>query len=81
MQTLQQQQKIPEFTPREKQILSLLARAYKRKDIYETLGIAERTLNTHMHHIYIKTGFSGNVELIAWTRQNGFGPAERVERI
>lgn len=63
----------PEFTDREEQILHLLGCACSRKEIYEALNMAERTLNTHTHHISMKTGCSGYAALVRYAQDRGYG--------
>jgi len=65
--------RLPEFTTRELEILHLLGRAYSRKQIYETLNMAERTLNTHTNHISIKTGCHGYAALVRYAQEQGYG--------
>jgi DNA-binding NarL/FixJ family response regulator len=42
------------LTPREEEILRLLSRGYRYQEIAQELGIAIRTVSTHLHHIYEK---------------------------
>lgn len=42
------------LSPREQEVLGLLARGYRHAEIAEQLGIAPRTVNTHINHIYGK---------------------------
>jgi DNA-binding CsgD family transcriptional regulator len=63
----------PEFTIRELEVLHRLGRAYSRKEIYESLNMAERTLNTHMNHITIKTGCHGYSALVRYAQEHGYG--------
>jgi DNA-binding NarL/FixJ family response regulator len=42
------------LTPREEQILRLLSRGYRYREIAQELGIAIRTVSTHLHNIYEK---------------------------
>ncbi len=39
------------LTPREQDILRLLARGHRSKEVAEALGIGTGTLNTHIRHI------------------------------
>ncbi len=52
------------LTPREKEILSLVAGEYSNKQIAEKLFISERTVETHRKNIYRKTGQETLVGLI-----------------
>jgi DNA-binding NarL/FixJ family response regulator len=42
------------LSPREREVLGLLAKGLRQTAIAEQLGIAERTVSTHLHHIYEK---------------------------
>lgn len=53
------------LTPREDEILRLLARGKTYPEIEKELFIASGTLKAHTHHIYTKTGVSGKKELAA----------------
>lgn len=52
------------LTPREKEILSLVAGEFSNKQIAEKLFISERTVETHRKNIYRKTGQETLVGLI-----------------
>jgi DNA-binding NarL/FixJ family response regulator len=62
-----------EFTTRELEVLLRLGCAYSRKEIYESLNMAERTLNTHMSHISMKTGYHGYSALVRFAQEYDFG--------
>lgn len=42
------------LSPREQEVLALLAQGLRYADIAEQLGIAPRTVSTHIHHLYEK---------------------------
>ena len=42
------------LTPRESEILALLARGYRSKEVADELGIGVQTVNTHLRNIYEK---------------------------
>jgi DNA-binding NarL/FixJ family response regulator len=46
------------LTPREAEILRLLARGLLNKQIARLLGIAPKTVGNHVEHIYAKIGVS-----------------------
>lgn len=52
------------LTPREFDVLRLLARGRSRARIGSELGIAEDTVKTHVKHIYRKTGAASKQHLL-----------------
>lgn len=53
---------ITSLTPREHDVLRLLARGNHNKEIAQTLGIAEHTVENHLKHIYRKLAVQNRVE-------------------
>ena len=53
------------LSPRETDVLLLLARGYGSTHIANELGISENTVRTHVRHIYEKLGVGGREALIA----------------
>ncbi|HXH99313.1 MAG TPA: helix-turn-helix transcriptional regulator [Sphingobacteriaceae bacterium] len=53
-----------QLTCRESEIVQLIRKGFKYKDIAERLFIAERTVTKHVQNVYEKTGVSSKVELI-----------------
>jgi len=64
-----------ELTPREVEVLGLLALGYVNPEIAEKLVLSVRTVETHRANIQRKTGLSTRAELIAYAIDN-----ELVER-
>jgi DNA-binding CsgD family transcriptional regulator len=58
------------LTPREIEIVKLLAGGLMGKQIAAALGISEFTVDKHKHNIFCKTGLSCNVELAVWATNN-----------
>lgn len=52
------------LSPRERDVLLLLAEGRSRAHIRETLYISKGTVNAHIHNIYAKTGISSRDELM-----------------
>ena len=50
-----------ELTPRELQVLQLAAQGMTARQMARKLGVHERTVTTHLHHIYGKLGASNRV--------------------
>lgn len=51
-------------TEREREILVLLAKGYSAKEVADELGISERTVNTHVGHIYRRLGVRNRVDAV-----------------
>lgn len=56
------------LTPREIEIVRLVAKGLRNKEIAEKLSITEGTVKIHLHTIYEKTGVSGRIELSNYAR-------------
>ena len=52
-----------ELTPRELQVVELVERGYKNKEIGQSLGIRTGTVKIHLKHIFEKTGIRGRYGL------------------
>jgi len=53
-----------DLTPREKEVLELIAKNYTNKEIAETLFLSERTIEQRRRRIRAKLGLVGSTELI-----------------
>ena len=51
------------LTPRELQVVDLVERGYKNKEIGQSLGIRTGTVKIHLKHIFEKTGIRGRYGL------------------
>ena len=51
------------LTPREVQVMDLVERGLKNKEIGQTLGIRTGTVKIHLKHIFEKTGIRGRYGL------------------
>jgi DNA-binding NarL/FixJ family response regulator len=56
--------KVRRITPREREILGLLAEGFSARRIAVMLGVGERTVTTHIDHLYRKVGVNNRVEAI-----------------
>ena len=56
--------KLCELLPRERQIVRMLAEGAQCKDVAVRLNITVRTTQSHMQHIYKKTGTHGVVGML-----------------
>jgi DNA-binding NarL/FixJ family response regulator len=50
------------LTPREEEILHLIGRGLSNKEIARDLEISDKTVKTHLHHVYVKLNRSGRVK-------------------
>ena len=61
------------LTPREIDIVRMVATGLRNKQIAEALSISEGTVKIHLHSIYAKLGVSGRVELTLYARNHALG--------
>lgn len=54
------------LTPREQEIIKLLAEGHTLRQIARSLDISAKTVDTHKHHIMKKLGLKGRTELIKY---------------
>ncbi|MBE0409999.1 MAG: response regulator transcription factor [Anaerolineales bacterium] len=59
------------LSPREQEILSLLADGYSNKEIAEKLVVSPSTIHSHRSKLMNKLGLSSRHELIQYARQHG----------
>ena len=59
----------PRLTPREEEILSLVMRGMKNKQIAEELSITTGTVKVHLMHVFEKTGVKDRFELAMYGRK------------
>ena len=64
-----------DLTPRETEILGLLALGYTNPEIADRLVLSVRTVETHRANIQRKTGASTRAELVAYAADNGLMPS------
>jgi DNA-binding NarL/FixJ family response regulator len=57
------------LTPREIEVVRLVAKGLRNKEIAELLSIGEGTVKIHLHSVYEKTGMSGRMELSNYARE------------
>jgi DNA-binding NarL/FixJ family response regulator len=53
------------ITTRESEILALLARGYRSKEVADELGISPTTVNTHVRNVYEKLQVRSRAEAVA----------------
>ena len=59
----------PRFTPREREIVRLVSRGMKNKEIAATLSITSGTVKVHLMHIFEKAGVKDRFELAVQGRK------------
>jgi DNA-binding NarL/FixJ family response regulator len=59
------------LTPREVEIVRMVAQGLRNKAIGERLTISEGTVKVHLHNIYEKLGVDGRLELVLCAQQRG----------
>lgn len=60
------------LTPRERDVVRLLARGAPAREIAETLVISRGTVRSHIEHVLTKLQLHSRVQLAAWAVQRGF---------
>jgi DNA-binding NarL/FixJ family response regulator len=56
------------ITPREIEILTLMARGYVNKQIAKVLNISTETVKKHLRNIYLKTGAHNKIDALNKTK-------------
>ena len=65
------------LTPRETEVLGLLASGRSGKDVAAELGVSVATAQRHIANIYTKIGARGRVDAVAYAFEHGLGRAAR----
>jgi DNA-binding NarL/FixJ family response regulator len=63
------------LTPREREILVLVAQGGSNQDIADALVISERTARTHVSNMLAKLGLASRTQAALWAIREGFVPA------
>jgi len=64
-------ERTPPLTPRETEIVRLVAKGLRNKELAQRLSITEGTVKIHLHNIYDKLGVDGRLELVLSAQQKG----------
>lgn len=62
----------PEFTPREREIISAITIGCGNKEIAARLALSEEAVKQHLSNIFAKTGVSNRLDLAIWSMNQGF---------
>lgn len=63
---------IESLTPREREVVTLIARGFKYREAADELGISQKTLETHMKHVFDKLGVASRSEVTHLAFETGF---------
>lgn len=63
---------IESLTPREREVVTLIARGFKYREVAKELGISQKTLETHMKHVFDKLGVASRSEVTHLAFETGF---------
>jgi DNA-binding NarL/FixJ family response regulator len=61
-----------ELTPREREVLALVARHYSNREVADELVLSIRTVERHVANIYTKLSVSSRRQATAYARQHGY---------
>ncbi len=64
-----------DLTPRERDVVELIARGRDNAQIAASLGLSEKTVRNHITHIFAKLEVENRVQAIVLARNAGFGSA------
>ncbi len=70
-QAQDQEEGAPRLTPRETEILGLIARGLSNREAAEALGVSPATVRTHLEHIYAKLDVSNRTEAVTEAIRRG----------
>ncbi len=66
----------PELSPREEEVLALVAEGLPNKLIARRLEIAEKTVKAHLTSVFAAIGVSDRTQAALWARDHGIGADE-----
>lgn len=55
-----------DLTERERQVLALVGRGLRNREIGQALGLSPRTVEVHLKNVYEKLGVSSRAQAVAW---------------
>jgi DNA-binding NarL/FixJ family response regulator len=66
-----------DLTPREVDVLRLIAAGQSNREIARTLFVSETTVKTHVNRIFAKTGSRDRIQAIHYPYSNGYADPGR----
>jgi DNA-binding NarL/FixJ family response regulator len=66
------QSELESLTPREREVVTLIARGFKYREAADELGMSQKTLETHMKHVFDKLGVASRSEVTRLAFETGF---------
>ena len=69
--------KLAPLTPREREIVQLVAQGFKNKEMSAKIFISEQTVKNHLRNIFNKLGVSGRLELALYAIHTGLYQIDR----
>lgn len=63
--------RLGQLTSREREVLSLLAKGLSNKGIGSRLGVAEKTVKSHLGNIFSKLGVRDRTQAALWAKEHG----------
>ncbi len=75
-----EQEVLPSLSPREREVLHLVAQGYTNAEIARALVISENTVKTHLRRIMEKLGVSNRAQLAALAARSGLTERKRGQK-
>jgi DNA-binding NarL/FixJ family response regulator len=66
---------VDELTPRELEVVKLIAEAHTNREIAEVLSLSEKTVESHRANVLAKLGMRDRVELVRYAIRRGLTEA------